>query len=47
MFTIDCPLCDEPRSADATAPEMTCDGCGVVLEFAPDPTPAFVLDAAA
>jgi hypothetical protein len=47
MFTIDCPLCEEPRSADPTAPDMACDGCGVTLEFAPDQAPPFVLAAAA
>ncbi len=45
MITIDCPLCAGEASTDEALAVLSCDGCGVVTEIAPDPP--HVLDAAA
>jgi hypothetical protein len=37
MVTIDCPFCSGEAHVEATLDEMTCDGCGVTVEVAPDP----------
>jgi hypothetical protein len=38
MITIDCPLCDGPATVDAAVTAVACDGCGVTVEVANDPT---------
>ncbi|MGH2475215.1 MAG: hypothetical protein ACRDIL_08105 [Candidatus Limnocylindrales bacterium] len=45
MITIDCPLCAGEAVSDEALALVTCDGCGVTTEIAPDPIRA--LDAAA
>jgi Pyruvate/2-oxoacid:ferredoxin oxidoreductase delta subunit len=45
MITIECPLCAGEATTDETLSAVSCDGCGVTVEVAPDP--AIVLDAAA
>ena len=45
MITIDCPLCAGEATTDDALVVLSCDGCGVVTEIAPDPSN--VLDAAA
>jgi flavoprotein len=37
MFTIDCPLCAGEATADEAMTLVTCDGCGIAAEIAPDP----------
>jgi hypothetical protein len=36
MISIDCPLCAGQATTDETLSEMTCDGCGVTVDVAPD-----------
>jgi hypothetical protein len=36
MITIDCPLCAGEAATDETLSTVTCDGCGVTVEVAPD-----------
>ena len=36
MITIDCPLCAGEATTDNTLSTVTCDGCGVTIEVAPD-----------
>ena len=36
MITIDCPLCAGEATTDDTLSTLTCDGCGVTVEVAPD-----------
>jgi hypothetical protein len=36
MITIDCPLCAGEATTDETLSAITCDGCGVSVEIAPD-----------
>lgn len=45
MITIDCPLCAGEVTTDETLSDMTCAGCGVTVDIAPDMASA--LDAAA
>ena len=45
MITIDCPFCSGEAHVETTLDEMTCEGCGVTVEVAPDP--GIRLDAAA
>ncbi|HET9756229.1 MAG TPA: hypothetical protein VFP66_06990 [Candidatus Limnocylindrales bacterium] len=45
MITIDCPLCAGEATTDETLSDMTCAGCGVTVDIAPDPEA--LLDAAA
>lgn len=44
-ITIDCPLCAGEATTDANLTNMSCAGCGVDVEIAPDALAA--LDAAA
>ena len=37
MITIDCPLCAGPATIDQALTLVTCDGCGIAAEIAPDP----------
>jgi hypothetical protein len=37
MITIDCPLCAGQASTDEPLTLVTCEGCGVAFEIAPDP----------
>lgn len=37
MITIDCPLCASEASTDEALTLVTCDGCAMVAEIAPDP----------
>jgi hypothetical protein len=37
MITIDCPLCAGEATTDDALTNLTCDGCGVTVEIAPDP----------
>ncbi|MEZ0241097.1 MAG: hypothetical protein ACAH65_09885 [Chloroflexota bacterium] len=45
MITTDCPFCAGEATTDETLSDMTCAGCGVTVDIAPDP--AALLDAAA
>ena len=45
MITIECPLCAGEAMSDEALTTVTCEGCGVTAEVAPDPTRA--LNAAA
>ena len=45
MTTIDCPFCSGDAFVEPALETITCDGCGVTVEVAPDPVVA--LDAAA
>jgi hypothetical protein len=36
MITIDCPLCVGEATTDDALTILTCDGCGVTVEIAPD-----------
>jgi hypothetical protein len=36
MIAIDCPLCAGEATTDDTLSTVTCDGCGVTVEVAPD-----------
>jgi hypothetical protein len=36
MITIDCPLCAGEATTDETLSDMTCAGCGVTVDIAPD-----------
>jgi hypothetical protein len=38
MISIDCPICAGEASTDDDLTVMTCDGCGVAVEVAPDAT---------
>ena len=37
MITIDCPLCAGQATTDEMLTLVTCEGCGVAAEIAPDP----------
>ncbi len=37
MITIDCPLCAGEATTDEAQTLLTCDGCGIATEIAPDP----------
>lgn len=37
MITIDCPLCAGEANTDEALTLVTCDGCGIAAEIAPDP----------
>jgi hypothetical protein len=37
MITIECPLCAGEATTDETLSDMTCAGCGVTVDIAPDP----------
>jgi hypothetical protein len=37
MLTIDCPLCAGEATTDEGLTLVSCDGCGVTVEVAPDP----------
>ena len=45
MIPIDCPFCSGDAHMEPALDSLTCDGCGVSVEIAPDP--AAVLEAAA
>jgi hypothetical protein len=45
MITIDCPLCGSEATTDEALSTVTCEGCGVSVQVAPDP--AIALDVAA
>jgi hypothetical protein len=45
MISIDCPLCTGEAQVEGRLDAVTCEGCGVTIEIAPDP--ADVLDLAA
>jgi hypothetical protein len=45
MITIDCPFCSGDAHVDVTLDAVTCDGCGVTVDVAPDA--ALALEAAA
>lgn len=36
MITIDCPFCSGEAHVDAALDAVTCDGCGVTVDVAPD-----------
>ena len=36
MITIDCPLCAGEATTDDELMNVTCDGCGVTVEIAPE-----------
>jgi hypothetical protein len=36
MITIDCPLCACEATTDDTLSTLTCDGCDVAVDVAPD-----------
>ena len=44
-ISIDCPLCTGQATTDAALTSISCAGCGVDVEIAPDPV--IVLDAVA
>lgn len=46
MITIDCPICAEAATVEASLDAVRCDACGVSTPIAPDP-PAPALDKAA
>ena len=47
MITTDCPFCDQPVEVDLGAlTELSCDGCQVRVEIAPDAAPLVVAAAA-
>jgi primosomal protein N' len=46
MLTLDCPWCDGPMTLEAAADDVTCDGCSVRVELAPDPRPTVTARAA-
>ena len=38
MITVECPWCTEPVEVDAAIVDvLSCDGCAVTVEIAPDP----------
>ena len=37
MITIDCPLCAGQATTDDALTLVTCDGCGISAQIAPDP----------
>lgn len=37
MLTTDCPCCDGTARLDDDLMVVACDGCGVIVELAPDP----------
>ncbi len=45
MIAIDCPFCADQAHVEAALDALTCDGCGVSVEVAPDAPAA--LEAAA
>jgi hypothetical protein len=45
MVTIDCPFCSGEAHLEPALDAVTCDGCGVTVEVAPDPS--LVLEVAA
>lgn len=36
MITIDCPLCAGEATTDDALTSVTCEGCGVTVEIAPE-----------
>ena len=36
MITIDCPFCAGEASTDDDLTVVTCDGCGIAVDVAPD-----------
>jgi len=40
MITIDCPLCAGEATTDQALTLLTCEGCGIATEIAPDPAVA-------
>jgi transcription elongation factor Elf1 len=47
MVTFECPWCAEPASVDPVAfDELSCEGCGLRIELAPDPVPKRIAQAA-
>ena len=45
MISIDCPFCAGEAHVEGTLEAVSCDGCGVTVEVAPDDAPAFELAA--
>jgi hypothetical protein len=41
VITIDCPFCAGEARTDDGVTVVTCDGCGVAVEVAPDPPAIF------
>ena len=41
MITIDCPFCAGDATTDDGVTVVSCDGCGVTVEVAPDVSAAF------
>jgi len=41
MISIDCPMCDGDAHVDGALEAVSCDGCGVTVDVAPDDAPAF------
>ena len=41
MTTIDCPFCAGDAHVDDALDSLTCDGCGVTVDVAPDGVAAF------
>jgi hypothetical protein len=47
MITIECPWCDEKVNLETRLDEtVTCDGCRVTVEIAPDPAGSSLAHAA-
>lgn len=38
MITVDCPLCAGEAHLEGGLMDMRCDGCGVTVEVAPEPS---------
>jgi hypothetical protein len=45
MISIDCPFCAGQAQVDAALETVSCDGCGVTVEVAPDAPDALDLAA--
>jgi hypothetical protein len=37
LITIDCPFCSGEAQVEASLDSLTCEGCGVTVEMAPEP----------
>ncbi len=47
MPMIDCPWCEGAATVDMESNIVSCDGCAITVEIAPDPTPRADLGIAA
>ena len=45
MISIDCPFCTGQTQVDGALETVSCDGCGVTVEVAPDASDALDLAA--